>query len=254
MSIAPLSIRHLTKRYAAGFAVQDVSLELKAGEIFGLIGVNGAGKTTMIKAVLQLHGMDEGEIRLHGVDARLAESRRDVMYLPEKFAPSPLLTGLEFIRLTLSGYGLKASMAEVDAMAKELTLDPAALRRVVRGFSKGMGQKLGLMAVLLAKRKLLILDEPMSGLDPAARAELRQALMRYREAEKGRTIFFSSHILSDIESMCDRIGVMHGGLLAFTGTAAEFRAKHGRSKDLEAAYMHFLAHASSPATDKKRKA
>jgi ABC-2 type transport system ATP-binding protein len=250
----PLSVRNLTKRYAAGFAVEDVSLDLKAGEIFGLIGVNGAGKTTLIKAMLQLHGMDAGEIRLHGVDARVAESRRDVMYLPEKFTPSPLLTGLEFIRLTLSGYELNALPDEVDAMARELTLDTGALRRVVKGFSKGMGQKLGLMGVLLAKRRLLILDEPMSGLDPAARAELRAALMRYRDAEAGRTIFFSSHLLSDIEAMCDRIGVMHAGRLAFVGTAAEFRARYGRTKDLEAAYMKFLQAAASPKQLTKRPA
>ena len=120
------------------------------------------------------------------------------------------------------------------AMACGLDLDPMALDRQARTYSKGMGQKLGLLATLLTGLPLLILDEPMSGLDPRSRIMLKDRLIEYREA--GGTIFFSSHILADIEEICDRVGIMHGGKLVYLGTPADLIAKH-QANGLERAFL-----------------
>lgn len=231
---APLQFRGVSKRYGAKEILNDVSLSLEAGEIFGLIGLNGVGKTTLIKVLLDLVKADGGEASVFGVSSRHVSARSKLVYLPEKFQPSNYLTGKEYVSLTLSHYGQKLDVDAMNAMAQTLDLDPKALIRKVGGYSKGMGQKLGLLGAILCNQPLYILDEPMSGLDPLARIHLKAQLLEMKA--QGKTIFFSSHILSDIDEICDRIGIIHDTALRFVGTPSEFRSKY-QQDSLEKAFL-----------------
>jgi len=233
----PLDVDGLAVAYDRRPVLDGVRLAVRPGEIFGLIGLNGVGKTTLIKAVLDLVRPAAGRIRLFGIDHRETASRRNLAYLPERFQPSANLTGLEFLALTLSSYGQRLDRPAALAFAEAFGLDPAALRRRMASYSKGMGQKLGLMATLFTERPLLILDEPMSGLDPLARHQLKQHLAAYRG--QGRTVFFSSHILADMEEICDRVAVLHGGAMRFCGTPGEMMRAAGTAT-LEPALLHVI--------------
>jgi ABC-2 type transport system ATP-binding protein len=234
----PVEISHLYKAYGAQQVLHDVSLELQPGEIFGLIGLNGVGKTTLIKILLDLAKADKGSAQIFGIESTLAKSRRNVAYLPEKFAPSRHLRGHEFLELSLSYYGKKYDRTRAAAIARLLSLDPAKLEYRISAYSKGMGQKLGLMGALLCDAPLLVLDEPMSGLDPSARIELKELLLQSKH--EGKTVFFSSHILSDIEEICDRVGAIHNRLLFFTGTPSGFKETYP-AETLEKSFLRAIA-------------
>jgi ABC-2 type transport system ATP-binding protein len=235
---SPLEVAGIGKSYDGKNSVlNNATFTLKEGEIFGLIGLNGAGKTTLIKIVLDLIGADAGEAKLFGLSSKNPEARRHLSYLPEKFQPSRYLKGYEYLGLALSYYGKKADRAEARDMAAKLDLNPGVLSAKVGTYSKGMGQKLGLAGAFLVDAPLLILDEPMSGLDPRARIRLKETLLAARA--QGKTIFFSSHILSDIDEICDRIGVIHDGTQRFTGTPAEFKAAYGQG-GLEKAFLKLI--------------
>jgi ABC-2 type transport system ATP-binding protein len=213
--------------------ISDIAFALHAGEVFGLIGLNGAGKTTLIKAVLGLSRPD-GTVRIFGRPAGPPASRAHLAYLPEKFQPSPLLKGWEFLSLTLGYYGKVLDRQMALELCRGLDLDTAALDRSGRTYSKGMGQKLGLLGTLLTGLPLLILDEPMSGLDPKARILLKDRLLALRET--GTTVFLSSHILVDLEEICDRVAVIHQGRLIYLGTPADLIAQQG-GVSLERAFL-----------------
>lgn len=235
---APLQITGIHKKYNKKKVLEDIHLELKAGEIFGLIGLNGAGKTTMIKTILDLVKAESGKAGVFGVPSTKLEARKRLSYLPEKFQPSRYLKGYEYLDLALSYYGLKLDKELAREYAANLDLDPKVLGNRVGSYSKGMGQKLGLTSAFMIDAKLYILDEPMSGLDPQARIKLKEMLMRVKE--KGSTVFFSSHILSDIDEICDRIGVIHGGKLFYVGDPFTFKKEHGDA-GLEKAFLHSIA-------------
>jgi ABC-2 type transport system ATP-binding protein len=228
-----LDVRGVSAGYGKRTVISGIEFALNQGEVFGLIGLNGAGKTTLIKSILGL-GEAKGEISLFGQRIGPPKARANLAYLPEKFQPSSLLRGWEFIQLTLDYFGLPLDRDKARSMCEGLDLDAEVLDRNVRTYSKGMGQKLGLVATILTGLPLLILDEPMSGLDPKARIMLKDRLLEYRIAS--RTVFFSSHILADIEEICDRIGVIHGGALIFLGTPAELIARHA-APTLERAFL-----------------
>lgn len=230
----PLQIEHITKSFDKHTVLNDFSLALQPGEIFGLIGLNGVGKTTLIKIILDLLRADAGSIELFGVPSSQIQSRRNVAYLPEKFQPSRYLCGHEYLRFNLAHYGKTLEMESARQLVAALDLNPDALMRQARHYSKGMGQKLGLAGALLVEAPLLILDEPMSGLDPRARICLKQQMQKVRSS--GRSIFFSSHILSDIDEICDRIGIIHQGKMFFVGTPQEFHQRYGEAT-LEKAFL-----------------
>jgi ABC-2 type transport system ATP-binding protein len=234
MKNAPLSVSSVYKSFKNKPILDNVSLQVKPGEIYGLIGVNGVGKTTLIKIILNLLNPDKGEMEFFGVNANLPESRKNIAYLPEKFYPSPFLKGKEFLSLSLSYYGKSLDINEAKSKAEALDLDPGVLDHMIGKYSKGMGQKLGLLAIFLAKAPLLLLDEPMSGLDPSARIRLKGLLKEYKE--QGNTVFFSSHILADIEEICDRMAVMHQGRLIYEGNSSAF-LKEYKEKNLERAFL-----------------
>lgn len=218
-------------------AIKDVSFDVREGEIFGLIGLNGAGKTTFIKAVLGLREPDEGAIEIFGETVEHFRTSRRLVFLPERFEPSWFLSGLEFLKFSASLYGVSISDAQCRAAAERLALDPDVLKKRVQTYSKGMRQKLGLLATVLSEADLLILDEPMSGLDPVARALVKDMILNVRA--QGKTVFLSSHILADMDEICDRVAVMHEGAIRFVGKPEEFRKDSGEG-NLERAFLHFI--------------
>ncbi len=234
MNQLPLEINSLSKSFGNQKVLEDVSLSVNPGEIFGLIGLNGAGKTTLIKIILGFLSQDKGSAAIFGMDAKQTKARANLSYLPEKFNPSQFLKGGEFLSLSLSYFGKKYDPDLAREKSVALDLDPAVLDHRVGKYSKGMGQKLGLLSALLTDAPLLILDEPMSGLDPKARILLKDNLLEYRKT--GKTIFFSSHILADIEEICDRIAILHDNKMVFIGTSDEFK-KNYEGKTLERSFL-----------------
>lgn len=238
MTAAPLLVEQIHKSYAKRKVLEGVGFSLVPGEIFGLIGLNGVGKTTLIKVILDLIRADSGRAEVFGIDSTRIDARRHLSYLPEKFQPSRYLRGYEYLDIALSYYGRKLDHAKAREFAEALDLNPAVLSSRVGSYSKGMGQKLGLTGAFMVEAPLYILDEPMSGLDPQARIKLKDMLLKVKAA--GSTIFFSSHILSDIDEICDRIGIIHDRRLSYIGTPQEFKQLHG-NLGLEKAFLNAIA-------------
>ncbi len=229
----PLSVGNVSTSYGAKQVLNEVTFDVGPGEAFGLIGLNGAGKTTLIRSILGLRAAS-GTLQLFGEVSGQPSARRNLVYLPEKFQPSSQLTGWEYLAIMLAYFAQKLDRARAKKIASDLDLDPAAIDRRIRTYSKGMSQKLGLVGTFLVETPLMILDEPMSGLDPRARAFLKDRLKESRAT--GRAIFFSSHILSDIEEICDRIGILHGGRIVFLGTPQELMTQSA-APSLERAFL-----------------
>ena len=203
--------------------LSSLSLEVRPGEIFGLVGTNGAGKTTCIKCLLDLCHVDAGRIRIFGRPATAHASRRPLAYLPERFVPPRHLLGREFLRFMSRMHRVEPGSGRVREVLAALDLEPPALDEPVRHYSNGTAQKLGLAACLLADKPLLVLDEPMSGLDPKARVLARRYLRGLRDA--GATVFLSTHLLADAGGLCDRMGVLHDGAMRFVGPPARLRER-----------------------------
>jgi ABC-2 type transport system ATP-binding protein len=196
--------------------LRGLSLSIEPGEIFGYIGTNGAGKTTTIKLALGLIFPDSGSIRLFGQEASRVELRRRVGFLPENPYLYDYLTGEEFLDFHARLFGLDAPARR--GRVREL-LERVGLAnrgdRQLRHYSKGMLQRIGLAQALINDPELVILDEPMSGLDPIGRREVRDIILDLKA--RGRTVFFSTHILSDTEMICDRVGLLVRGSLKAVG-------------------------------------
>jgi len=229
-----ISFRGLSKSYADTAVLHGLELDVPAGRTFGLVGMNGAGKTTLIKCLLDFCEFDAGDIRIFGLPSRDTQARARLAFLPERFVPPYYLTGEDFLRYMMKLYCCDYVPAQVGRMLAELDLAESALNKPVRTFSKGMTQKLGLAACLLSDRELLVLDEPTSGLDPKARALLKVRLQAAHAA--GRTLFFTSHALADVDELCDRMAVLHEGRLRFSGTPFELRTRFD-AVTLEQAYL-----------------
>ncbi len=229
-----LDIAGVCAGYGKAGVIRDISLQVNRGETYGLIGLNGAGKTTLLKIILGLKDQQSGTITISGHIAGSTAAKSELAYLPERFDPAWFLNAYEFINFTTSLYGHKVSRAQIDEMAVKLGLDVAYLPKLARTYSKGMRQKLGLMATFLTPCPLLILDEPMSGLDPRARSQVKGLLVE--AAAQGRTTFLSSHILSDMEELCTRVAVLHEGVIVFTGKPHDLLSQTGESQ-LERAFL-----------------
>lgn len=232
-----LSIEHIKVSYGKRLVLDDLSMQVGAGEVFGLMGLNGVGKTTMIKSILGLRDPDAGQIRIFGADRLSMQSKRRLAYLPERFDPPWFLSGMEFIKFSLSLYKRPFVEADVKDAAARLALDPSVLKNRVQTFSKGMRQKLGLLATVLTGCPLLILDEPMSGLDPRARALVKDMLREVRA--QGRTVFLSSHILSDMQELCDRVIILHDTKFQYEGTPQGL-LQYGQSENIERAFLNVI--------------
>ena len=229
-----IRISDVAADYGNGPVIENISFDIHTGETFGLIGLNGVGKTTLIKIILGLMEASKGSIEVFGGQTLGAESKSKIAYLPEKFEPPPFLSGLEFIKFSLDLYKRGFNEEDVMKAADRISLSRPALKRRVNTYSKGMRQKTGLMGTWLTECPLLILDEPMSGLDPLARVRVKDEIIACRD--RGMTVFLSSHILSDMDEICDRIAVIHDGQLKFVGTPEELRIKTGQEY-LERAFL-----------------
>jgi len=197
-------------------AVQGVSFEVQSGEVFGFLGPNGAGKTTTIKMCMGLIRATRGTVSLFGDDEPSLDARARIGYLPEHPYFYDYLTPVEILDFygRLFGIPNKERRKRIDALLERVGLEDAR-RRALRKFSKGMLQRVGIAQALINDPDLLVLDEPLSGLDPIGRKEIRDILVELRS--RGKTIFFSSHILSDIETICDRVAIIHHGKVQDVG-------------------------------------
>jgi ABC-2 type transport system ATP-binding protein len=241
-SVPALAFDRLGKSFGGVPALADFTLEVASGEIFALVGGNGAGKTTLIKCLLDFTQPDAGAVRVFGESHRLTSARRNLAFLPERFNPPFYLTGRDFLKYMAELHRVSYDDAEVRGIFERLDLAPAALTRSARTYSKGMTQKLGLAACLLSRKSLQVLDEPTSGLDPKARALLKREIRRLKES--GRTIFFTSHALADVDEICDRLAVLHGGRLRFAGTPAQLISKYAAA-NLEDAFLQCISEAAA---------
>ncbi|MGM0557359.1 MAG: ABC transporter ATP-binding protein [Myxococcota bacterium] len=234
---ALLTADGLSKTFRIGFwrkkveAVRDVTFSVRQGEIFGLIGPNGAGKTTTMKMLTGLIFPDAGEMTMFGESIEHVEMRSRLGYLPE----NPYFYEHLSARELLVYYGNLHGQSRTDAKRRaEGLLERVGLKdaadRAIRKFSKGMRQRVGIAQALINDPELVILDEPQSGLDPVGRKEVRDLIVELKE--DGKTVFFSSHILPDVEAVCDRIAVMHEGTLRETGSLDELTHSRGTSYEL----------------------
>ena len=208
----------LRKRYGRQAAVADVSFTVGRGEVVGLLGPNGAGKTSVIKMLLGLVRPDAGEVMLLGKPSRDPQSRASVGYLPELFRYQPWLTAREVLALhaRLAGVDVPADERH-DRLAAVGLADRAGDR--VGGFSKGMQQRLGIAVALVARPQLVILDEPTSALDPLGRADVRDLVLSLRDS--GVTVLLNSHLIGEVERVCDRVVILDKGRVAASGTLDE---------------------------------
>jgi ABC-2 type transport system ATP-binding protein len=235
---ASLQLRNLKKTFTGHAALSDINLEVGAGSIHGLVGLNGAGKTTLIKCILDLQSADSGEIRINGLPSGLTNSREGLIYLAERFTAPDYMTGWTYLHFIADAHLASAERKELKAKAENLCLklDFALedLDKPVQTLSKGMTQKLGIMGCLASKKPFLILDEPMSGLDPKARVLFRHIIEELKC--EGRTVLICSHILSDIETLCDHVTILHQGRILFSGTAGDCCSRYSE-KDFESAFL-----------------
>ncbi len=217
-----LKISNLSKVYKTGFipkkmiALDQISLEVEQGEIFGLLGPNGAGKTTTLKCILSLIHPDSGSIELLGDPVPAPRAMARIGFLAENPYVYDFLSGREYLVFSgqLHGFDGKQSRKKADELLEFFHLEDAATRPL-RKYSKGMLQRIGLAQALVNDPDFLILDEPMSGLDPVGRKEVRDLLISLKN--KGRTLLFSSHILSDAELICDRVAILIKGKIQMIG-------------------------------------
>ncbi|MGH8507778.1 MAG: ABC transporter ATP-binding protein [Gammaproteobacteria bacterium] len=233
MDRAAILFKGVSKRFGKLQVLDNLDLRVRKGEFFGLVGINGAGKTTLIKCLLDLCNPSGGSIDIFGLPHVQPVSRSRLAFLPEQFIPPNFATGNEFLRFMTAMHRQPWHTNKVEATLHTLDLDPMALRRP-RYLSKGTAQKLGLAATLLSGKDLYVLDEPMSGLDPKARALFKQDLLVRKN--QGLTLFFTSHMLADISALCDRMAVLHQGRILYQGAPAAF-CEHFGATGIEEAYL-----------------
>jgi ABC-2 type transport system ATP-binding protein len=230
-----IEIKDLHKTYRQGFwlakkkSLFGISLEVKKGEIFGFIGPNGAGKSTTIKVLAGLLRKDCGEVLILGKSPSKTESRVNLGYLPEQPYFYDSLSGYELLKFYGGLSGLKGKLLEerIHWALKLVNADADWIYRHLRTYSKGMQQRVGLAQAILHKPELLILDEPMSGLDPLGRRDVREAILELNK--EGATVFYSSHVLSDVEAISHRVSMIIDGKISHTGTVEEITKETGRN-------------------------
>lgn len=225
-----LSTHGLTKKYGTFAALDNLDLDVKKGEVLGYLGPNGAGKTTTIRLILGLIKPTAGKAEIFGLDSQhqMVEAHKHLAYVPGEAALWPALTGAETLHLLGKIHGKVDEKYQAE-LIKRFQFEP---NKKVRTYSKGNRQKINLIAAFSTRAELLILDEPTSGLDPLMEQAFRESVMEAKS--NNQTIFLSSHILEEVEALCDRVGILRAGKLVELGTLAEMR--HLSSLTVEAIF------------------
>ncbi|MCC2679001.1 MAG: ABC-type phosphonate transport protein ATP-binding protein [Pseudobdellovibrio sp.] len=235
-----LEVTNLNKKFRSDFykkpthILKDVSFQIQEGRFVGFIGPNGAGKSTTIKCLLEFIFPDTGEIKLFGAPLSL-DQRARIGYLPERPFFQEFLTGTEFLKLhwDLGGMPREKFAAKVKDIFELVKLTHAKDKKL-KAYSKGMLQRIGIAQALICEPDFLILDEPMSGLDPDGRILVKQILRELKK--KNMTVLMSSHLLEDVEELCDDLLIIHSGRIEHSGTVNDFKVNY---TTLEEAYTHF---------------
>ena len=219
-----LKIDHLTKTYGEKKAVDDLSLHIQPGELYGFIGHNGAGKTTTLKSVVGILQFDSGEITIDGVSVKAdpITCKKSIAYIPDNPDLYDFMTGMQYLNFVCDIFGVAADVRQerIQALAEgfELTAD---LAQPISSYSHGMKQKLAIISAWVHEPKLVIMDEPFVGLDPKA-AHLMKGMMR-EICDRGGAIFFSTHVLEVAERLCDKVAIIKGDRLVRSGTMEEVK-------------------------------
>ena len=219
-------------------AINDLNLKVNPGEVFGFLGPNGAGKTTTMNVLLGFVNATGGSAFLFGVDVREPIARQKIGYLPELTYYYKFLTAEELLRFYAKIFGLTASETSrrIEQLLKLVELEHAR-KRPIKTYSKGMQQRVGLAQALINNPDLLILDEPTSGLDPLGRMKVREIIQRLKD--EGKTVFFSSHELGEVETVCDRVAIINQGELRVEGKVADLVDKY--KANLEQIFLKIVA-------------
>lgn len=248
MSQSVIEVSDLVVEYGKGAkktrAVNGLSFSVKAGECVGFIGANGAGKSSTMKAMMGFLFPVSGKTKVFGLPPGLAESRQRIGYLPEVALYYPFMKARELLELYGGLQGIPAGeiKSRIEKALARVGLDGRG-ETLLKNYSKGMQQRLGIAQAIIADPELMIFDEMSSGLDPIGRHDLRNVLLELKRA--GRTLFFSSHELSEVEALCDRVVIIHRGKLVRDATLADLKRDSG-SQSLEEFYMGLVRKTDSP--------
>lgn len=239
-----IEIKNVSKIYGKDFkAVDNLNLTVENGEIFGFLGPNGAGKTTTIKMITGITDITDGDIVVDNfsIISNHVVAKSNIGFVPDDPNVLLRLSGIEYLSFIASVYGVNQTIAKerIDKYAKMFALE-GDLQDKIQSFSHGMRQKLLVIGVLLHQPSNLILDEPMTGLDPKSSYNLKQIMREY--ADEGHTVLFSTHVLEVAEKVCDRIGVISKGKLIFVGTVEQLRAQTKSEQSLEELFLELTDH------------
>ncbi len=234
-----VEFRARSRGQAVKVAVKELSLNVSAGEVFGFLGPNGAGKTTTMNVLLGFVNASSGDAYLFGVNVRNPIARQRIGYLPEMTYYYKFLTGEELLRFYARIFKIPRAETDkrIDSLLKLVELD-AARKQPVKTYSKGMQQRIGLAQALINNPDLLILDEPTSGLDPLGRMKVREIIQRLKN--EGKTVFFSSHELGEVETVCDRVAIINEGELKALGRVGDLVAQH--HANLEKVFLDIIGY------------
>lgn len=225
-----IEVKDVTKSYGAHFTLQNINLQVKKGEVFALIGQNGAGKTTLVKLILDLLRTNKGQITLASLPSADSHSREKVGFIPEKFSFFSFYTVegvLDFFAETRGFTGAEKTTI-IETALQKLSLEEIRTRKLST-FSKGQLQRVGLATLLIGDLDILILDEPFSGLDPIGIKDLKDLIKEFKQL--GKTVFINSHILLEMEQLCDSFAVLKNGKLIHSGSVASMKEQHGNLED-----------------------
>ncbi len=238
-----IEIKHVTKTFGSKKAVDDLDLTIPTGEIIGFIGPNGAGKTTTIKMMTGVLNPDEGDILINGksIQKEPLEAKRQFGLVPDNPDMFLRLKGIEYLNFMGDIYDVDAQQRQqrIETMAEIFEIKDV-LNDKILSYSHGMRQKIIIMGALINDPEVWILDEPMTGLDPQSSFHLKQMMREH--ANKGKTVFFSTHVLEIAEKLCDKIAIIAHGKMIYYGTLEELRAQHGE-QSLEELFLEVTEHA-----------
>jgi len=234
-----LALNNISYSVSGTEILKTLNFDVGEQNYYAIAGVNGAGKSTLIKLILDLiRPGPGGEIRIFGADNRAPRCRDQLAYLPEKFDVKKNISGRQYLEFIAAIYRQAISREHIAGLCERLDFPPDRLDSRVASYSKGMVQKLGLVSCFMLDRKLIILDEPLSGLDPRARYHFKELLREEKSSQ--RTILYSTHLLADAEDLCDQFGILHDGEMKYQGTPADCM-QYYQSDTLEKAYMKCIS-------------